>query len=155
VKQFLKDKVVFYGQNLYAGTHTVSYNAVVATEGEFVFPPAQARDIQQPEVMGLSDGGVFTTKKIFDMPSVPPQCLPFDSFPNTQFFASAAVEDTANEIPPPSTKSSLITLISIVGTIVVVVIVVGIALAIWQRKALKKKAAMTVLKLGMQQAKQY
>jgi len=81
VKEFRKDKVVFYGQQLFAGTHTVTYTALVNTEGEFVLPPAHAWDSLQPELMGLSAGGVFTTKAMpavsFDPSSV--ECLPWVS----------------------------------------------------------------------------
>jgi len=68
ITEFLEDRVVFYGQQLFAGTHTVSYTALVNTEGEFVLPPAQAYDAMQPEVMGLSAGGVFTT--FSEMPNI-------------------------------------------------------------------------------------
>jgi len=63
-KEFLVDRVVFHGQNIWAGTHSVSYNALVNTDGEFVLPPAKAFDTFQPELMGLSAGGKFVTKSL-------------------------------------------------------------------------------------------
>eukprot|EP01125_Pyxidicula_operculata_P000304 TRINITY_DN10363_c0_g1_i1.p1 TRINITY_DN10363_c0_g1~~TRINITY_DN10363_c0_g1_i1.p1 ORF type:complete len:2120 (-),score=451.00 TRINITY_DN10363_c0_g1_i1:124-6228(-) len=61
-KEFKKDKVIFYGQSVSAGTHTVTYVSLVNTKGEFVLPPALAYDSFQPEVMGLSAGGKFGIK---------------------------------------------------------------------------------------------
>jgi hypothetical protein len=66
-KEFLRDKVIFYGQNIYAGTHSVSYVALVNSQGEWVLPPAIVFDAFQPEVMGLSAGGSFSTAS---MPTV-------------------------------------------------------------------------------------
>jgi len=62
VKEFLKDKVVYTGQNLYPGTYTVKYYSLVSTPGIFVLPPTQAYDIFQPELMGTSAGGKFSIK---------------------------------------------------------------------------------------------
>jgi len=56
-KEFHKDKVIFQSQYIFAGTHSVSYYAVVNTEGTFILPPAKVYDEKQPEVMGLSGGG--------------------------------------------------------------------------------------------------
>jgi hypothetical protein len=60
-KEFLKDKVVFTGQNLYPGTYTVKYYSLISTPGIFVLPPTQAYDVFQPELMGTSAGGSFIT----------------------------------------------------------------------------------------------
>lgn len=65
-KEFLPDRVIFYGTNIWAGTHSVSYVAIVNAEGEFVLPPALAYDGFQPELMGLSAGGRFTTRDMAD-----------------------------------------------------------------------------------------
>jgi len=61
-KEFPQDKVIFYGQNLFAGTHSTSYTAIVNTNGSFVLPPTLVYDAFQPEIMGLSAAGIFTTK---------------------------------------------------------------------------------------------
>lgn len=71
-KEFQHDKVIFHGSWLWAGTHTVSYVAVVASEGTFVLPPAKAYDPTQPELMGLSAGGKFTSASL-------PQGVPVQS----------------------------------------------------------------------------
>jgi len=59
VQQTKKDRVSFFSTNLYAGTHTTSYEALVVTSGTFALPPAKAHVMSQPEVMGLSAGGTF------------------------------------------------------------------------------------------------
>jgi hypothetical protein len=52
------DRVVWTSMStLQAGTHTVSYQAIAATRGNFTFPPAYALVEDQPELMGLSQGG--------------------------------------------------------------------------------------------------
>jgi len=61
IKEFLNDKVVFHGQNLYPGTYTVSYYSIVNTQGRFVLSPTLAYDEFQPELMGLSEAGTFNT----------------------------------------------------------------------------------------------
>lgn len=43
--------------SMQAGTHTVSYQAIAATRGVFTLPPAYALVEDQPELMGLSQGG--------------------------------------------------------------------------------------------------
>jgi len=60
-KEFLQDKVVFTGQNIYAGTYTVKYYSLVSTPGKFVLPPTLAYDVFQPELMGSAIGGNFST----------------------------------------------------------------------------------------------
>lgn len=52
-----KDLQQYLPSRLMAGTHTVSYEALVVTSGDFSLPPAKAFVIEQPEVMGLSAGG--------------------------------------------------------------------------------------------------
>jgi len=75
-KEFLPSKVIFHGSWLWAGTHTVSYYALVASEGEFVLPPATAFYPTEPEVMGLSAGGSFQTKVLDPTPvEVSENCL--------------------------------------------------------------------------------
>jgi len=148
MKQFLKDKVIFYGQNLYAGTHTVTYNAVITTEGEFVFPPALARDVRQPELMGLSSAGVFTTKTISDNSvSISIECLPF----NTQLVPARATvgnDKTYTEQPSATPTMSTVTIVVIV---VVAVAVVAVVVAVVLSKKLKKKIAKTVLVAGIKE----
>jgi hypothetical protein len=61
IKEFLTDKVVFHGQNIYPGTYTVTYYSIVNTQGNFVLSPTLAYDVFQPEVMGLSEAGNFST----------------------------------------------------------------------------------------------
>jgi len=62
--KLLNDKVIFYGQQIYAGTHTVSYVAVVVSSGNFSFPPTKVFDVLQPEVLGFSAGGFLLTKAL-------------------------------------------------------------------------------------------
>jgi len=67
-KEFLNDKVVFYGQNIYPGTYSVQYYSIIKTPGSFVVPPTTANDISQPEIMGSSDGLAFTTTSFIPFP---------------------------------------------------------------------------------------
>jgi len=60
-KQFLQDKVVFTGFNVYPGTYSVQYYSLVSTSGIFVLPPTIAYDLLQPEIMGSTAGGTFST----------------------------------------------------------------------------------------------
>jgi hypothetical protein len=54
------DRIVWTSlASLRAGTHTVSYQAVAATRGVFTLPPAYALVEDQPELMGLSQGGTI------------------------------------------------------------------------------------------------
>jgi hypothetical protein len=64
ITQFLEDRVVFVGANMYAGSYTFTYVALVNSAGEFVNGPALAYDARQPELSGLSAGGTFNTKEI-------------------------------------------------------------------------------------------
>jgi len=83
-REFLSDKVVFYGQNLLSGTYTIQYYSLVNTEGSFILSPTLAYDAFQPEVMGLSGSANFSS-----MGFVPPSvsnsltssnaCLPWMS----------------------------------------------------------------------------
>jgi len=68
-REYHKDKVIFEGQNLFAGTYTVSYVAIANVAGEFSLPPTKAYDTRQPEVMGLSASGSFKTKTIINIPN--------------------------------------------------------------------------------------
>jgi hypothetical protein len=58
-QQTEKERVVWYANNLPAGTHTVSYIALANTPGTFLHPPARAYSARQPELMGLSGGTYF------------------------------------------------------------------------------------------------
>jgi hypothetical protein len=55
------DSVQFLARWLWAGTHQVTYDAIVVTRGQFVVPPAKASVLAQPELMGLSAGGSIST----------------------------------------------------------------------------------------------
>jgi len=61
-REYRSDKVIITGYNVRAGTHSVHYVATVASEGYFTLPPTKVYDANQPELMGLSAGGMFTTK---------------------------------------------------------------------------------------------
>jgi len=77
-KEFLQDKVVFTGFNLYPGTYTVTYYSLVSTSGLFVLPPTMAYDVFQPELMGTSAGGTFSTPAYLSLPIVDMGiCLPW------------------------------------------------------------------------------
>merc|ERR1740121_3202418 len=75
-----KDRVRFYSDFLFAGTHTVQYEAVAATRGEFVLPPTRAAVVLQPEVMGASASGVLRISDASskgspaELSSAPKQC---------------------------------------------------------------------------------
>ena len=60
-KQVHANGVQFFAQWLWAGTHQVTYDAIVVTRGRFVVPPAKCWALQQPELMGLSAGGSLAT----------------------------------------------------------------------------------------------
>jgi len=60
-KEYLQDKVVFTGFNVYPGTYTVSYYSLVNTAGSFIVPPTIAFDYFQPELMGSSAASTFST----------------------------------------------------------------------------------------------
>lgn len=59
VRETLADRVQFFSEYLWPGTHSVSYLAVSVTEGVFRMPASYAFVEQQPEVMGLSAAGHF------------------------------------------------------------------------------------------------
>lgn len=54
-----KDRVQALAYQLPAGTHTLTYTALVVTPGQFSLPPAKAFVQAQPELLGLSAGGLF------------------------------------------------------------------------------------------------
>jgi len=85
-KEFRQDKVVFHGQNLYPGTYTVKYYSLVNTPGLFILPPTIAYDVFQPELMGSTSGGIFTTtgyqtSTIINLGT----CLPWERTPLPSF----------------------------------------------------------------------
>lgn len=47
-------------QSMQAGSHTLEFRAIAATEGVFVLPPVHAFADNQPEVMGTTASSVFT-----------------------------------------------------------------------------------------------
>eukprot|EP01133_Synstelium_polycarpum_P007649 gene7649-8951_t len=57
-----KDKVIYHGTNIQAGSYTVSYNAITAIRGTFTLPPTKVYSPKQPEVFGLSDGRTFSVQ---------------------------------------------------------------------------------------------
>ena len=59
------DAVRFYAPWAFAGTHTLSYDAIAATRGEFGLPPALAAAALEPETMGLSAGGGISVQVFF------------------------------------------------------------------------------------------
>jgi len=73
-KEYLQDKVVFSGYNVYPGTYTVTYYSLVNTPGSFIVPPTIAYDSFQPELMGSSAASTFSTTG-YDT-SKPVQALP-------------------------------------------------------------------------------
>ena len=58
------DAVRFYAPWAFAGTHTLSYDAIAATRGEFGLPPALAAAALEPETMGLSAGGGISVQDV-------------------------------------------------------------------------------------------
>jgi len=62
-RQTRPDRVSYYSHFVRAGTHSVTYQAMAATSGTFVLPPAKASLAMQPEVMGLSAGGTFAVSR--------------------------------------------------------------------------------------------
>jgi len=58
-REYFFDKVVFHGQGVRAGTHTVSYVGLITSPGSFFIPSALAFDVQQPELLGLSASSTF------------------------------------------------------------------------------------------------
>ena len=56
-RELRTDKVAYYAPWAHAGTHTLSYQAVAATAGNFSLPPARAVAALEPDLMGLSSGG--------------------------------------------------------------------------------------------------
>ena len=54
-----KDRVTWYAPFIRAGTHDLTFEAIAATRGTFVLPPARAVAVMQPELMGLSAAGAF------------------------------------------------------------------------------------------------
>jgi len=100
-KEFLQDKVVFTGFNVYPGTYTVKYYSLVSTSGKFVLPPTLAYDVFQPELMGTSAGGTFSTPGYSTSPIVDMgACLPWvDRRPIVKY-------PTADDVTSSSTDSN-------------------------------------------------
>jgi hypothetical protein len=63
-----KERVTFYASWAHAGTHTLQYEAIAATRGAFVLPPARCAAALQPEVMGLSAGGTLRVLAASEQP---------------------------------------------------------------------------------------
>lgn len=58
-----KDRVAFYSAWVFAGTHTVSYEALAATPGAFLLPPAHGYATLEPELMGRSGSGLLHVER--------------------------------------------------------------------------------------------
>lgn len=56
-RELRTDRVAYYATWAHAGTHTLSYQAIAATAGNFSLPPARAMASLEPDIMGLSSGG--------------------------------------------------------------------------------------------------
>lgn len=78
-REYLPDRTIFYGSNIWAGTHSVTYLAMVASDGEFTVPPSHAYDAFQPELMGLSAAATFVTARVPTLAheQVSGPCLPW------------------------------------------------------------------------------
>lgn len=57
------DRVVWKAARVYAGTHSLSYFVYANTPGRWNLPPAKASVDGQPELMGLSGGGLFLVSR--------------------------------------------------------------------------------------------
>jgi len=62
-RQTRPDRVSYFSSFVRAGTHSMTYQAMAATSGQFVLPPTKATLAAQPEVMGLSAGGSFMVSR--------------------------------------------------------------------------------------------
>jgi len=109
VKEFKEDRVKFYGQQLFAGTHTVSYIALVNTEGVFALPPAHAYDSLQPELMGLSAGGTFTSNAMSNLPP------PYSATAPCLVWTDRLLERARLRSPQPEIVNTLLSQVSTLG----------------------------------------
>jgi hypothetical protein len=88
-RQTYADRVVWTTfDRLRAGTHTVSYQAIAATRGDFTLPAAYAVVDDQPELMGMSQGGMIS----IEAPT--PKLVTFSDIP----FGSAAQVEYTQEV---------------------------------------------------------
>jgi len=81
-KEFLPDKIIFYGYSLYPGTYTVHYYSLLLYIGNFSVPPAVAYDILAPQVRGSSQSGWFSLGTPLILPPIPEEqvnCLPWEN----------------------------------------------------------------------------
>jgi hypothetical protein len=60
-QQVRPSSIEWFSSSLYPGTHTVTYDALIVTSGNFTLPPTKVYSVLQPELMGLSAGGFFET----------------------------------------------------------------------------------------------
>jgi len=141
-KEFLPDKVIFYGQNLFAGTHTVTYYSIVNTEGLFVLPPTLVYDAFQPEVMGLAAGGIFTTTN-YTAPTSSgtystANCIPWTrGLPDIDWTYSPSSNQTVTENQQNSISHTLAIGLGVglgVGLTVVMVIVATLVWFVWNKQ---------------------
>jgi len=137
ITEFREDKVVFYGQQLFAGSHTVSYTALVNTEGVFVLPPSHAYDAIQPELMGLSAGGVFTTYTELPNITVTPTtnvCLYWQARDTQRQSLILTLGDVFTDLSPPASTPSntawWIPLVVVLSVLAAAGITVGVVFAV-------------------------
>jgi uncharacterized protein YfaS (alpha-2-macroglobulin family) len=111
-REYYKDKVIFQGNNLIAGTYTVSYVAISNVVGEFILPPTKAYDTRQPEVMGLSASGRLTTDTILNFANTTTPdntiCIPYN-----RTIASVIRRELSNSIQKKINNGSTQNLISL------------------------------------------
>jgi len=66
--EVMTDRVRWSAPYFFAGTSSVSYRAIAVTGGKFLQPPARAKCLTVPEVMGLSSAGHFLVSEALVMP---------------------------------------------------------------------------------------
>ena len=62
-RQTASSAVSWLAASVPAGAYALTYEAVAATVGEFVLPPAHASLLRQPEVRGASAAGAFQVSR--------------------------------------------------------------------------------------------
>ncbi len=69
-RRIYPDKVVWDLPYLGISSRTMSYKAIAATRGTFVLPPTHAILEEQPELAGLSGGGILRVVESSPAPSL-------------------------------------------------------------------------------------
>lgn len=83
---FYSDRAVFTASFLPAGSTTVTYYVIANTPGRWNLPPAKAAVDAQPELMGLSGGGLFLVSKEVVPPKLIQQFLKANKMPTKKAF---------------------------------------------------------------------